>query len=171
MSLAGALEMGSSYLPISAGWQQYIDTCEKMFKSQQLAITCRLQHLAKQALEVGADKRAGDHYLKQLDWKVTGKKNPHPKWYRALTPTGTTEANITTKSRATPLLLRMTWLGYPLYYLGTAYGWCFRVPSSDVGKFDVSAAVDRDDFASIVREIVAKSVSGKSTQEQYLKLV
>ncbi|THV00821.1 gamma DNA-directed DNA polymerase [Dendrothele bispora CBS 962.96] len=96
-----------------------------------------------------------DPWLSQLDWeevevvdesgrysikhKAKAAKVPKPpsvywpRWFWDLAkpkkdlPPGSLE--ITIRNRMTPLLLKMTWYDYPLFY-SREYGWVFRVPSS-----------------------------------------
>ncbi|KIJ11720.1 hypothetical protein PAXINDRAFT_181805 [Paxillus involutus ATCC 200175] len=95
-----------------------------------------------------------DPWLRQLDWKLVpaipelpnvSKKSPSktskapksrvfwPKWYWDLAkpkkdlPPGTLD--ITVRNRISPILLRLSWMGHPLFH-SREYGWTFRVPSS-----------------------------------------
>ncbi|KAJ7224410.1 DNA polymerase family A-domain-containing protein [Mycena pura] len=99
----------------------------------------------------GLDVRK-DLWLTQLDWtlvdgyesatpKKRKKKAPPlksdpvlwPKWYWDLTkpkkdmPPGTLD--ITIRSRIAPLLLKLSWLDWPLFH-SREHGWIFRVPTS-----------------------------------------
>lgn len=58
----------------------------------------------------------------------------------------------------------MTWMGYPLYYLGTSYGWCFRVPWKEDHNFDMAQKVNVEEFRESVLRLVEKSKSGVSVQ-------
>ncbi|KAF9234751.1 DNA polymerase family A-domain-containing protein [Melanogaster broomeanus] len=97
-----------------------------------------------------------DPWLRQLDWKpvptvtypeppTISKKSPSkssrspkpqvlwPKWYWDLAkpkkdlPPATLD--ITVRNRISPILLRLSWMGYPLFH-SREHGWTFRVPSS-----------------------------------------
>jgi DNA polymerase gamma 1 len=117
----------------------------------------RVLHLAKSIYEgLGSNGSGQDPWLRQLDWKLvdhdTGiaeaetssplkrvKKPPKsqpvlwPKWYWDLTKPkkdmdpGTLD--ITVRNRIAPLLLRLSWMGWPLFH-SREYGWTFRVPSN-----------------------------------------
>ncbi|KAH9807927.1 DNA polymerase family A-domain-containing protein [Melampsora americana] len=50
-----------------------------------------------------------------------------PHWYWLLTRGGVEKISLTTKSQITPLLLRLSFLGFPLYR-SRQHGWTFRIP-------------------------------------------
>ena len=91
-----------------------------------------------------------DPWLRQLDWrpvlatprtKSTQTPTPNipkpqviwPKWYWDLArpkkdlPPGTLD--ITVRNRISPILLRLSWMGHPLFH-SREHGWTFRVPST-----------------------------------------
>ena len=87
--------------------------------------------------------RGHDPWLSQLDWsaprakKVKKAKLPPviwPKWYWDLTapnkdlPPGTVD--ITIRTRFAPLLLKLSWQGWPLFR-SREHGWIFRVPANE----------------------------------------
>lgn len=102
--------------------------------------------LAKITLETPRERIKSDPWLRQLDWTVPTKTSAAskrkvaapkpasvywPKWYWELakprkdcTP-GTLD--LTVRTRAAPLLLRLSWQGWPLFY-SKEHGWTFRVP-------------------------------------------
>ncbi|KAF9652778.1 hypothetical protein BDM02DRAFT_3108903 [Thelephora ganbajun] len=82
-------------------------------------------------------------WLYQLDWSVPRPKKAKkaklppviwPKWYWDLTapkknlPPGTID--ITIRTRFSPLLLKLSWQGWPLFH-SKEHGWIFRVPASE----------------------------------------
>ena len=99
-----------------------------------------------------ADKEDHDEdpWLRQLDWRPV-LTTPHtkssqtstpnipkpqviwPKWYWDLArpkkdlPPGTLD--ITVRNRISPILLRLSWMGHPLFH-SKQHGWTFRVPSA-----------------------------------------
>lgn len=99
-----------------------------------------------------ADKEDHDEdpWLRQLDWRPV-LTTPHtkssqtstpnipkpqviwPKWYWDLArpkkdlPPGTLD--ITVRNRISPILLRLSWMGHPLFH-SRQHGWTFRVPSA-----------------------------------------
>ncbi|KAF8431092.1 DNA polymerase family A-domain-containing protein [Boletus edulis BED1] len=91
-----------------------------------------------------------DPWLRQLDWrpvfvtphtkssqtptlKISKPQVIWPKWYWDLArpkkdlPPGTLD--ITVRNRNSPILLRLSWMGHPLFY-SREHGWTFRVPSA-----------------------------------------
>lgn len=145
-SFGGMLEMSSGILPIAPRWHTYIQTCDKMLAEGQVKVARKLRELAEEYRATGTaspEECKSDHYLRQLDFSPVGRRKL-PSWYRDLIPARQIEPTITIRSRVTPLLLRMTWSGYPLYYLGTSFGWCYRVPLSEVQRIrnEVPVTVD-----------------------------
>ncbi|KAG0093775.1 DNA-directed DNA polymerase gamma mip1 [Podila epicladia] len=64
-------------------------------------------------------------------WKCMTKILPtKPQWYRDLWDGKDKRVKISTRQRVAPLLLRLQWNGYPLFY-SSLHGWTFRVPMSD----------------------------------------
>lgn len=69
-----------------------------------------------------------------------------------------TSLDITPRKSVTPLLLRMQWLGYPLYKLKNS-GWTFRVPKGETEATDFSIKQKPVAFADL-EEHVQKDVDG-----------
>lgn len=119
-------------------------------------ITERIKSLADRVYsgwQNGTSNVAEDKWLGQLDWslvagdnvvapqkKRTKQKAPPkpppvlwPKWYWDATkpkkdmPPGTLD--ITVRNRIAPLLLKLSWLDWPLFH-SREHGWMFRVPAS-----------------------------------------
>jgi DNA polymerase gamma 1 len=117
-------------------------------------IATRILDLAKITSETAEASIIDDPWLAQLDWKPkrridrsiptvkhskTSPRSPPatkiqwPKWYFDLakpkkdTPPGTVD--ITVRTRIAPILLRLSWLGWPLFH-SREHGWTFRVPST-----------------------------------------
>ncbi|CCM05834.1 uncharacterized protein FIBRA_08070 [Fibroporia radiculosa] len=118
----------------------------------------QLDTLAHQVANLPPADYEGNPWFKQLDWRLVPKpdhpakvedkppekkaakrsKKPSPtpvywpKWYWELTrpkkdaPPGTLD--LTVRSRVSPLLLRLSWQGWPLFH-SREHGWAFRVPS------------------------------------------
>jgi DNA polymerase gamma 1 len=118
----------------------------------------RVVHLAKSVYDrIAAEKVDDDPWLRQLDWKLVEhdaqvetsspkrakkplKQKPvkpppvlWPKWYWDLAKPkknmdpGTLD--ITVRNRIAPLLLRLSWMEWPLFH-SREHGWIFRVPSN-----------------------------------------
>ena len=96
-----------------------------------------------EAVLFDCQSRESDPWLSQLDWFVprpkkikTAKLPPviWPKWYWDLTapkknlPPGTVD--ITIRTRYSPLLLKLSWQGWPLFH-SREHGWTFRVPADE----------------------------------------
>ncbi|KAJ7909346.1 DNA polymerase family A-domain-containing protein [Mycena leptocephala] len=80
VSFAGILSMGSSFLCVDEGWENYLEQAEGVYLGLEKAVKSRLADLAHQALslfmdEPGKEKWKDDVWLNQLDWapKVAGK--------------------------------------------------------------------------------------------------
>jgi len=127
-------------------------------KADDKGLPRRIIALAESALREAGDPKS-DPWLSQLNWdlmprehspegkiiaprKVTKVKQPKPvkpppviwpAWYWDATkpkkgmPPGTLE--VTVRNRIAPILLRLSWSGYPLFY-SREHGWTFRVPAN-----------------------------------------
>ncbi|KAI0754102.1 gamma DNA-directed DNA polymerase [Daedaleopsis nitida] len=108
--------------------------------------------LARATVRLPAEARSTDASLRQLDWAISDASSPKPKkssssqrkaaapkpppvlwpkWFWDLTspkkdcPPGTLD--VTIRNRMSPLLLRLSWQGWPLFH-SREHGWTFRVP-------------------------------------------
>ncbi|KAE9393190.1 hypothetical protein BT96DRAFT_1052407 [Gymnopus androsaceus JB14] len=122
---------------------------------------------------------ADDPWLSQLDWaevEVDGDGAPKPKtkkpktekpppvywpkWYWDLTkpkkgmPLGSLD--ITIRNRNSPLLLKMSWQGFPLFY-SREHGWIFRVPPSSSPSFSKVLQAHKDGESANVGSPLSKS--------------
>ncbi|KAI5295927.1 DNA-directed DNA polymerase gamma mip1 [Ascosphaera acerosa] len=164
VSFAALRHLSSVILPLNQSWEQYLKSAEQTYTQRLQDVQDRLLELCKQAVAVKAQPEvySKDPWLRQLDWTgqevrmVKGKKKGDPprpaarqklpgmpKWYKDLHPSSTGEMNLTVRTRVTPLLLRLSWLGYPLVWSDT-HGWTFRVPNSELGRFEQQAMVRCD---------------------------
>ena len=152
----GALRhLSSSILPVDKSWQSYITNAESTYQKLTQDVEQRLAELANKALAVrdSPGKYKNDPWLRQLDWSgqevkmVKGKKKGDPprpaarqklpgmpKWYKGLFATSTANISLTVRTRIAPLLLRLSWEGYPLVW-SDVFGWTFKVPKADAPKF------------------------------------
>ncbi|CAK7892969.1 DNA polymerase gamma [[Candida] anglica] len=115
-----------------------------------------VQHLqpdASNKKSISAPEWENDPWLSQLDWthkemKLKKDGTPakrqayltgYPEWYRDLfkrqpadgqSSKTERELTVTIRTRSTPLFLRLSWEGYPLFWTDT-HGWCFKVPFDD----------------------------------------
>ncbi|KAJ7695199.1 DNA polymerase family A-domain-containing protein [Mycena rosella] len=80
VSFAGILSMGSSFLCVDEGWENYLAQAEGVYMGLEKAVKSRLADLAREAMSLfrddsGQEKWKDDVWLNQLDWtpKVAGK--------------------------------------------------------------------------------------------------
>ncbi|CAL8135393.1 unnamed protein product [Orchesella dallaii] len=148
VTLAGMLEMGTTYLPINSRWLDYISQSEGVFNACEMEIKAILMQKAEEALELLKDERyKDDPWLWNLDWKIPKKRKSKtqstldetpsfPAWYRKLLYKENDSdylpgpAKISTSMQLVPKILRLTWFGFPLHYSRKG-GWGFLVSSSE----------------------------------------
>ncbi|KAG6329337.1 hypothetical protein ID866_9752, partial [Astraeus odoratus] len=134
VSFAGVLTMGSSFLPVNGSWETYLNDAERTYHGLEAKVKKRLIGLADEAKNMMVDQSWKDNpWLAQLDWtpKVVGKsrgafseeqlhdpnlpsKLTQPTWLKDLLKNGPLHASVI--NRTLPLLLRMSFDGYPLQY-------------------------------------------------------
>ncbi|KAI4138470.1 MAG: hypothetical protein L6R39_006775 [Caloplaca ligustica] len=154
----GALRhLSSVILPIDKSWDSYIENAEATYHRLSNDVEQRLRDLCSKALEMKDDpeKYSHDEWLRQLDWSgqtikmVKGKKKGDPprpaarqkkpgmpQWYKNLFATSAAEDfDLTVRTRIAPLLLRLSWDGYPVVW-SDKYGWTFKVPLSAASRYD-----------------------------------
>lgn len=170
VSFAALRHMSSVILPVDRSWDSYIANAEATYHRLLDGVTDRLVKLTESAVESKDDEKkwSTDPWLKQLDWsgqkirmaKGDKKGDPDrpaarqklpgmPKWYKDLCVKDVKDVkwkvNITVRTRIAPLLLRLSWDGYPLVW-SEKYGWTFRVPNSDAPKY-VHTQLERCKFS------------------------
>jgi DNA polymerase gamma 1 len=155
VSFAALRHLSSVILPVNKTWDSYIANAEATYHRLSDAVQERLVSLTEQALEIKGEpeKWSTDPWLQQLDWSgqeikmVKGKKKNDPprpalrqkkpgmpKWYKDMFPKADGPINLSVRTRVAPLLLRLSWDGYPLFW-SDEYGWTFRVPRAEADKF------------------------------------
>ncbi|KAJ7623349.1 DNA polymerase family A-domain-containing protein [Roridomyces roridus] len=113
-------------------------------------ITEQIRDLADRVYADWRDAIPPDKWLEQLDWSIVSdgqvsskrtKKQPPakpppvvwPKWYWDVTKPKKDMApgtlDITVRNRIAPLLLKLSWLDWPLFH-SREHGWTFRVPAA-----------------------------------------
>lgn len=152
----GALRhLSSVILPLDKSWEDYIERSEETYIRLSKAVEERLSDLAQRALELkeDPDQYSNDAWLGQLDWSgqtirmVKGKKKGDPprpaarqkmpgmpQWYKDLFATSDADIALTVRTRIAPLLLRLSWDGFPLVW-SDKYGWTFKVPLASAHKY------------------------------------
>ncbi|KAI1417668.1 DNA polymerase family A [Hypoxylon sp. FL1857] len=179
VSFAALRHLSSVILPVNKSWDAYVANAEATYHKLSDDVQQRLVSLAEKALEVkgDAEKWSNDPWLKQLDWSgqeirmVKGKKKDDPprpaarqkkpgmpQWYKGLFPKNDAPINLTVRTRIAPLLLRLSWDGYPLVW-SDKYGWTFRVPLSDISKYNSTQLV-RCDFSDEPIEALKDDLDG-----------
>ena len=181
----GALRhLSSVILPIDRSWESYIENSEETYLRLSKAVEDRLRDLADRALEVkeNSEHYIKDEWLRQLDWSgqtvrmVKGKKKGDPprpaarqklpgmpQWYKDLFATSSAAISLTVRTRIAPLLLRLSWDGYPLVW-SDQHGWTFKVPIASVHMYD-DKPVTRCDMAEEKNPELRTD-----TQHRYFKL-
>lgn len=162
VSFSALRHVSSVILPVDRSWEAYLENSEATYHRLSDAVEQRLVDLANRALESkeNADHYTNDDWLKQLDWSgqeikmakgkrkgdpprpaARQKKPGMPKWYKDLFPTSTAELALTVRTRIAPLLLRLSWDGYPLVW-SDKYGWTFKVPRSSAFLYAAKAVTN-----------------------------
>lgn len=145
VSFAALRFLGSGILTTNKDWHNYIQTAEDLYQESRKKVDDHLVQLAEEAVKLKDQPEIfeNDPWLSQLDWTIYAakfKKNGepykrqrlpgYPQWYRDLHSPSLNKLQITTRSRITPLLFRLTWEGYPVVW-SDVYGWCFKAKASD----------------------------------------
>ncbi|KAI0841601.1 DNA polymerase family A [Hypoxylon sp. FL0890] len=179
VSFAALRHLSSVILPVNKSWDAYVANAEATYHKLSDNVRERLVSLAEKALEVKdePEKWSNDPWLKQMDWSgqeikmVKGKKKNDPprpaarqkkpgmpRWYKDLFQKIDAPINLTVRTRIAPLLLRLTWDGYPLVW-SDKYGWTFRVPLSDMSKYSSTQLV-RCDLSDEPKEALKDDFEG-----------
>ncbi|CAB5196034.1 unnamed protein product [Rhizophagus irregularis] len=125
VSFAGVVQMGSMFLTTNKDWEKFIINSEAKYKSLNESIESTLGKLAGKTLK---ERNHGDQWVNQLDWRINSSN--HPEWYNKIYNKNTNKVRVTALSQIAPILLKLKWLNYPVYY-SKQYGWMYRVPIED----------------------------------------
>ncbi|RIB10058.1 DNA polymerase family A-domain-containing protein [Gigaspora rosea] len=165
VSFAGIISMGNMFLTTSKDWDHYIEKAESVYQEQSNSIEKSLQDLALAAVKSWKDDPQSiinNPWLRQLDWSTPSprakKLKGYPQWYRNIYNARTESLKITPRTRIVPLLLRLKWQGYPLYY-SKKHGWMYRVPKNDE-KYRTNAKPCRFDKPMPPTEQYANDIGG-----------
>ncbi|CAL5870747.1 uncharacterized protein PFLUO_LOCUS4987 [Penicillium psychrofluorescens] len=161
----GALRhLSSVILPVDQSWQEYLTNAEETYHKRLDVVQRKLVELCEEALKVKdqPDVYTNDPWLRQLDWtgqevkmakgKKKGdpprpaarqKKPGMPKWYKDLFATNAADINLTVRTRIAPILLKLSWDGFPLVW-SDKYGWTFRVPRDQTKIFENQPVITCD---------------------------
>jgi DNA polymerase gamma 1 len=163
VSFAALRHIAAEILPVNKTWETYIANAEATYRKLSDGVIDRLVKLASRALKLKKkpEEFETDPWLSQLDWtgqeiKMVGGKNGTkqrpaakqklpgmPKWFKDLHPTADTPMNLTVRTRVAPLLLRLSWEGYPLVW-SDVHGWTYKVPYANASKFHVKGLKEAD---------------------------
>lgn len=152
---AALRHLGTLFLPTTRKWDKYIESAERVYSENREKVSIVLQQRVNELVRhisegTSPPEYEKDEWLSQLDWTIRQPRvkkdgSPtarqaylvgYPEWYRELFKSvgdgdeRKRELNITVRTRITPLLLRLKWEGYPLYWTDSQ-GWCFKVPYSE----------------------------------------
>ena len=118
-----------------------------------------------------------DHWLSRLDWSVPRPKKVEkvklppiiwPKWYWDLTapkkdlPPGTVD--ITIRTRFAPLLLKLSWQGWPLFH-SKEHGWIFRVPANEEFTSRMNPLIFKKEEDAQFTEVNKRQLPASKAQE------
>ncbi|KAI9671295.1 MAG: DNA-directed DNA polymerase gamma mip1 [Alyxoria varia] len=164
VNFAALRHLSSSILPVDKSWEDYIRNAEDTYHKLIDGVQQRLVDLAENALKFKDDPShyQDDPWLRQLDWSgqdirmtKAKKKGEEPRpvkrqklpgmpvWYKDLFQTNDKPINLTVRTRIAPLLLRLTWDGYPLVW-SDIHGWTFKVPYEEAHKYHGKSVVECD---------------------------
>ncbi|XP_013395097.1 DNA polymerase subunit gamma-1 isoform X2 [Lingula anatina] len=124
VTLAGMLQMGSSYLPLNANWNRYLETAEEIYNNKQSERERMLIKIANDACSLLEGNRyKEDPWLWDLDWSIQNlriKKTPLSAKKKAKSDkTEETTVDIVSKVLSTKNLLYKVSAhmpGYPLWF-------------------------------------------------------
>ncbi|KAF2225813.1 DNA polymerase gamma [Elsinoe ampelina] len=164
VSFAALRHLSAEILPVDKSWETYLSNAEATYHKLSDGVEERLKDLAEKALEVKdhPEKYSNDPWLQQLDWtgqeikyvkpKKKGdeprmaarqKKPGMPKWYKDLFAKNDSPMALTVRTRIAPILLRLSWDGYPLVW-SDKHGWTFQVPLESIDKYEGQAMRQAD---------------------------
>ncbi|KAJ1679932.1 DNA-directed DNA polymerase gamma mip1, partial [Spiromyces aspiralis] len=165
VSFAGMLLMLNAFMPVNTQWPKYIERCEQIWQQISSDVELKLKQLADEAVKLkDRNEYISDPWLRNLDWTIEqvkmtkpklkkdgtyakgGEPKPYsnqklpgyPKWYRDLWQSKLKDIHVTARSRIAPYLLKLKWMGYPIYH-SKAHGWMFRAPREEVDRCRASS--------------------------------
>lgn len=165
VSFAALRHILSATLPINRTWEAYLESAEATYTHLTDTTQASLTKLANEAAELRDNPGAYNTspWLRQLDWSGQGagrQKLPGmPQWYRELFPNAQSELTLTIRMRIAPLLLKLTWDGYPLVW-SEKFGWTFRVPAEEADEKYANSSLKRCNMAGEKIEELANDQDG-----------
>ncbi|KAF1981620.1 DNA polymerase gamma [Aulographum hederae CBS 113979] len=167
VSFAALRHLSSEILPVNKEWETYLANAEATYRKLSDAVQQRLFDLAERALALKdkPEEYEKDPWLSQLDWSgqeirmAKGKKKDDPprpvakqkkpgmpNWYKDLFATSTAPINLTVRTRISPLLLRLSWDGFPIVW-SDVHGFVYAVPRDEALVY-VSRGLNPCDMSS-----------------------
>ncbi|PSK43084.1 DNA polymerase gamma, mitochondrial [Elsinoe australis] len=164
VSFAALRHLAAEILPVDKSWEAYIANAEATYHELSDGVEERLRDLAEKAVEIREQphKYSSDPWMQQLDWsgqeikyvkpKKKGdpprmaarqKKPGMPKWYKDLFAKNDSPMGLTVRTRIAPILLRLSWDGFPLVW-SDKHGWTFKVPLESISKYEGQAMKQAD---------------------------
>lgn len=164
VSFAALRFLSAEILPVNETWAAFIKNAEATYRQLEDAVKERLVKLTEEALAVKGEPEVynNDPWLSQLDWSgqeiklVKGKKKNDPprpaarqkmpgmpKWYKDLFAKTGAPMNLTMRTRLSPVLLRLSWDGYPLVW-SDVHGWTYEVPMDEVFAYNEKGLKELD---------------------------
>lgn len=144
-SFAGILSMGNSFLPVDKSWGEYLRNSETLYQNLKEDVRVALRTLAERLKNGGPPDN--DPWASQLDWTPKNARWPDkgvpadtqeaevdadvPSWYAPVERDEEHLLSIPFQRRNLPLLLQVSFRGYPVYFL-QEHHWCFKVPMKDM---------------------------------------
>ncbi|CAK9781530.1 hypothetical protein CC85DRAFT_285500 [Cutaneotrichosporon oleaginosum] len=143
-TFAGVLAMGNSFLPVDRSWEEYLRKAETLYQELKEDVRLALRTLADRLRAAGPNP--DDPWTSQLDWSPKtarwGDGAPPkaekealgtevPAWYCPLAADPNVLLDNKHRRQLLPLLLRVKYRGYPVFYLAEHY-WCFKAPIEDI---------------------------------------
>jgi DNA polymerase gamma 1 len=156
VSFAALRFLSAEILPVNETWDVYLKNAEATYHHLTDAVRERLVALSEEALAIKEqpDVYNNDLWLCQLDWSgqevkmVKGKKKGDPprpaarqkmpgmpKWFKDLFVKSDGPMNLTLRTRIAPILLKLSWNGYPLVW-SDEHGWTYQVPIDEVFAYN-----------------------------------
>lgn len=135
ITLAGQLIMSKSILPVSDEWDEWRITTDAEYGKRKAEIRRDITNWARlivnRFVKGELKTQNSNPWYAQLDWTPakSGKNVGEPLWWRKVKSKG-----IGPTSHLTPLLLNISWDGYPLIY-DKKLKWIFECPPDYIGAF------------------------------------
>ncbi|KAJ8029029.1 DNA polymerase subunit gamma-1 [Holothuria leucospilota] len=162
------------------GEEETEDTKEKRAKTKEISkeetVGEDKQEMEEDEVETDEEKR-----LERVKEKLSAtlaylpKRSQHmvgyPRWYRELCPRQNNSdfipgpSNISSQTRVTPKLMRMTWEGYPLHFT-SKHGWGYLVPKDEREPEETSEGITKESDPNREIELEKSETTGSGSEDQ-----